>query len=196
VVIFLSRHKAASGNPSLTVHPIGNFTQAPYGGQPGRVVPTHPGWMLGMLEHLKEHGPDGYDVCYEATHHGPWLELPTCFLELGSTEEQWADEAAAGVLADAVLETEPAQAPTVLWVGGGHYCPQVTDLALAGELMPGHIIPNWAIEGSITDETLEEAVEATPGCQGYVLQRNATNGEQKVAERLEALGVPAFELDA
>ena len=34
-VVFLSRHKAASGIPTLTVHPIGNFSKADFGGRPG-----------------------------------------------------------------------------------------------------------------------------------------------------------------
>ena len=32
-IVFLSRHKAASGRPSLTVHPIGNWGTAEYGGK-------------------------------------------------------------------------------------------------------------------------------------------------------------------
>ena len=38
-VWFLSRHAAASGQPSFTVHPIGNPGDAPYGGQPGTFSP-------------------------------------------------------------------------------------------------------------------------------------------------------------
>ena len=37
-IIFLSRHKAASGKPSLTVHPIGNWGEADYGGIKGEVT--------------------------------------------------------------------------------------------------------------------------------------------------------------
>ena len=36
-IVFLSRHKAASGRPSLTVHPIGNWGRADYGGLEGRI---------------------------------------------------------------------------------------------------------------------------------------------------------------
>lgn len=195
LVVFLSRHKAASGQPSLSVHPIGNFADAPYGGREGTVVPSHPGWMAGLYGALVEREPAGFEVTYEATHHGPFLEAPTLFYELGSTEEQWEDEQAAGVLAAALLEAEPVEAPAVLWVGGGHYCPQVNDLVREGALAPGHIIPGWACDKQVTDETLLQAVEATPGCRGFVLQRGATSSEQKIAERLEGLGVARFEMD-
>lgn len=193
VVIFLSRHKAESGTPSLTAHPIGNFDEARYGGQEGTVVPTHPSIMAGLLSYLDTHAPSGYEVTLEATHHGPYLPLPTIFLELGSSEDQWGDQEAAQVLAEAVLADGRADAPSVLWVGGGHYCPQVTDLVLDGQLTAGHIIPNWAADQEISDETLEQTVQAIPGCQGYVLQRGATSAERKLAERLENLGIPAFE---
>ncbi len=196
LVVFLSRHKSESGKPTLSVHPIGNFADAPYGGQPGTVVDTHPAWMAGLFEALDQRDPDGYEVTYEATHHGPYLEAPTLFYELGSTEDEWHDEDAGRVLAEALLAAEPVEGPaSVLWVGGGHYCPQVNDAVRAGEIVPGHIIPGWATGKGIEDETLEQAIEAIPGCVGFVLQPDPTSDERKLAERLEAMGVDRLELD-
>ena len=48
-IIFLSKHKAASGRPSLTVHPIGNWGSADYGGKKGRISGAAPEWMTGLL---------------------------------------------------------------------------------------------------------------------------------------------------
>lgn len=194
VVVFLSRHKAASGTPSLSVHPIGNWNQAPYGGREGTVVPTRPRLMGGMLRTIADQDPEGYEVTLEATHHGPYLDAPTLFLELGSSQDQWDDEDAGRILARTVLEAEPLDADPVLWVGGGHYCPQLNDLVLSGELAPGHVIPNWATKDPITDQTLQMAIDGMPGCQGFVVQRNPTTDEQKIAERLEAMGVDRIEV--
>ena len=44
-VIFLSMHKSESGRKSLTVHPIGNFGGADYGGKKGALVPSMPGMI-------------------------------------------------------------------------------------------------------------------------------------------------------
>ena len=88
-IVFLSRHKAASGRPSLTVHPIGNWGNADYGGKKAEVSGATPGWMTGLLLKIRENRIDGYDVCFEATHHGPFLQTPTLFLEIGSTESEW-----------------------------------------------------------------------------------------------------------
>lgn len=194
VVVFLSRHKSDSGQPTMSVHPIGNFADAPYGGTAGQVVPSHPAWMAGLFDELRERDPDGFDVTYEVTHHGPYLEAPTLFYELGSTEEEWTDEAAGRVLAEALLDAEPAPRTPVLWVGGGHYCPQVNDAVRKGHLAPGHIVPGWATGKGVEASTLEQAVERIPGCEGYVLQPDATKDERAVAERLDGLGVERVEL--
>ena len=88
-IVFLSRHKAASGRPSLTVHPIGNWGSAEYGGKEAEISGAAPEWMTGLLLKIKENRIPGYDVCFEATHHGPLLEKPTMFLEIGSSESEW-----------------------------------------------------------------------------------------------------------
>lgn len=193
VVVFLSRHRAQSGTPSLTVHPIGNWSGAPYGGREGAVVPTAPALMGGLLRFLAEHAPDGYEVSLEATHHGPHMRTPCIFLELGSTQDQWDDPDAGRVLARAVLEARHLDAPAVLWIGGGHYCPQLTDLVLDGAVAPGHVVAGWAANDELTDATLEQAAAGIPDVAGFVLQRNATTAEQAVADRARALGIPEFD---
>ncbi len=194
LVIFLSRHASESGTPTLSVHPIGNFADAPYGGKPGHVVPSHPAWMAGLFDQLRQADPDGYEVTYEATHHGPYLDAPTLFYELGSDEDAWQDEDAARVLAEALLEARPLAQRPVLWVGGGHYCPQVNDAVRAGTIAPGHILPGWAAGQGVSDETLEQALDAIPACEGFVLQPGATSEETQIAKHLEDLGADRIDV--
>ena len=89
ILAFLSRHKAASGTPSLTVHPIGNWGVAEYGGSDNDVSHTSPSEMSGLLFELYKTAPDGYQICLEATHHGPYVETPTFFIEIGSSPDRW-----------------------------------------------------------------------------------------------------------
>jgi len=93
-VIFLSKHTAASGTRSLTVHPIGvpwlaDTTRT--GGLPGRCVPPHQEiaqLYRKLLSEVKERSlADKYQVTLEATHHGPFSEVPCCFVEIGSTAD-------------------------------------------------------------------------------------------------------------
>ena len=97
-VIFLSKHAAASGIPSLTVHPIGvpwlkQSDCERYGGIGGRASP--PSNRIGSLyrsllkETVARQLDDTFQVTLEATHHGPFCELPTCFVEIGSCVKTW-----------------------------------------------------------------------------------------------------------
>jgi D-aminoacyl-tRNA deacylase len=109
-VLFLSRHSAASGQPSLTLHCIGVPAGLPvggvgdYGGKNGYAVPPSPRFSalfqeLGRI--AKEHGLTGeFDITVETTHHGPILKTPSLFIEIGSTESHWIREDAAEVWAD------------------------------------------------------------------------------------------------
>lgn len=172
-IVFLSKHKAVSGRPALTVHPVGNFGEALYGGVSGRLSPCAPGLQSGLLRALRSRAAVAEyagEVTFEVTHHGPLLRTPSCFLELGSSEAQWGDEAGAAVVARALLEVagrEPPAYPTVIGLGGGHYGPRFTEAVLTGGVHVGHMIPNHAIESAKDPAALiAEAVRATPGAAG------------------------------
>jgi len=159
-VVFLSRHKAASGRPSLTVHPIGNWGKADYGGQEGRVSGASPQWMTGLLLNIYKNRLPGYDVCFEATHHGPLIDKPTMFLEIGSGEDQWELREPAETLIRSLLELEPAEGVTVVGIGGGHYTPRFTEAALSHEVCLGHMVANYGLP-SLTPALLDDAIKAS-----------------------------------
>lgn len=100
-IIFLSRHAASSGTLSLTVHPIGipwMIDSSTVGGIPGKCSPPNPrisSLYRSLLREVKLHDVgSNYQVTLEATHHGPYVGLPACFVEIGSTEREWGDEEA------------------------------------------------------------------------------------------------------
>jgi len=150
LVVFLSRHSSKSGIPTLSVHTPGNFKDASLGGLPNKLSISPANAMRNALLEMAK-GRDEYDlkyeVSYECTHHGPSLNVPTMFVELGSTEKQWLDERAATVVAKAAVSAVKGKekAEAVLGIGGPHYNMKFTNLALKGEYAFGHIIPNYAI---------------------------------------------------
>ena len=144
-IVFLSRHKAASGRPSLTVHPIGNWGAADYGGKKGEISGATPEWMTGLLLNIRKNRISGYDVCFEATHHGPLLETPTMFLEIGSSESEWEKKEPAEALIKSLLELKPATGVNVVGIGGGHYTPRFTEAAFTHEVCFGHMIANYGV---------------------------------------------------
>lgn len=150
-VVYLSRHSSKTGLESLTVHPIGNFSHARYGGFFRQLVHCCPSGMTMALRRMKALATEEglpHQVCFEVTHHGPYLNTPTFFIEIGSEERAWRQVEPARVIARTVLEVEPdGGGPVVLGVGGGHYAPRHTDVALKKDVSYSHIIPTHAIAG-------------------------------------------------
>ncbi|MEE9592972.1 MAG: D-aminoacyl-tRNA deacylase [Thermoplasmata archaeon] len=191
VLVFASRHRSERGIPSFTVHPLGNFGAADFGGRPGRLVPTSPSWMTQALRLLRERAA-GYPhaVTFEATHHGPYLETPAFFVELGSDPAAWEEEGPAAVVAETLLALEPAEAPVLLGVGGGHYVPRMTDVALSRRISFGHLIPSYAAE-TLTETALQEAIGKTPSARSAYVHRKALKGpvRRRVLNLIEGAGL-------
>jgi D-aminoacyl-tRNA deacylase len=104
LIVFISRHSSASGKPTLSVHTPGNIGTAEFGGLPKQVSVSPAAAMqdaLKALWYFKEGMNLNYEVSYECTHHGPSLNTPTMFVELGSSEKQWRDSKAAEAVAHA-----------------------------------------------------------------------------------------------
>ena len=191
LVVYLSKHRAESRTPSLTVHAVGNPKSAELGGRAGTLVPAAPRCMTAALRRLRwEARGLPYAVTFEATHHGPLLETPTFYIEQGSTEHEWTDPEAAAAIARTLLGLEPIDAPVAVGLGGGHYAPRHTDVALARRVAFGHILSRHALEG-LPDEMLAQAVARTPGATlAYLHRKGLGKPESRGLEvRVRALGL-------
>ncbi len=167
LIVFLSRHSSQSGTPTLSVHTPGNFAAAELGGLPKTLSVSPANAMhdaLKALKRLKEEMRLDYEVTYEGTHHGPSLNVPTMFVELGSSPKQWNDLAAAAAVAEAAMEAIAnfgnSKQPAVLGIGGTHYNQKFTKMALDDEAVFGHMIPKYAIP-LVDPEILRQCVERT-----------------------------------
>jgi len=184
-ILFLSRHTAASGTASLTVHPIGvPWLSEPCpksGGIPGRCSPPHQdiaSIFRKLVRLSKSRGLDKrFQLTMEATHHGPFASIPTAFVEIGSTEEHWPDAVAGEVWRDVLIEylrlapdavgslaeeEEVAEADKVALViiGGSHYVPKANDWAkLSNRAVTGHSLASYAINPLIEAGTFAAAVD-------------------------------------
>ena len=191
LIVYLSKHRSESRRPSLTVHPIGNPAAAEFGGQPETLVPSAPLWMTAALRGLRREGRTlSYEVTFEATHHGPYLAAPTFFIEQGSAEREWADLAASRAIARVLLDLQPLDGPVAIGLGGGHYVPRHTDLALRRRIAFGHLLATYALEKG-KPGLLEQAVERTAGAKIAYLHRKALPKPliRDLEERLVSLGV-------
>lgn len=183
-IVFMSRHSAASGKPTLTVHPIGNYKDAEFGGRPRTLVPPTPHLMTDALRRMKaRNDTTEYSVSFEVTHHGPYVEAPTMFIEIGSEETHWGDMHAADMLSDVLLTMEKdAGYPVVIGVGGGHYAPRFTDLALSKKVDFGHMVPAYQTTEASDDEVarmIGDAARSTDTKLVYVHRKSMKGAEER-----------------
>ncbi len=167
-VIFASKHQSERGDRSLSVHAPGNWKQADFGGEPGRVCRSSALFQKQMFEILKrnakEHELRDYNVTMECTHHGPLIDKPCVFIEIGSSDLEWNDRRAAFTIAKTIHDTiesfsENPYNEIAVGIGGPHYCPNFNKLQLNSNAAISHIIPQYAMP--ITKEMILEAVEKT-----------------------------------
>ena len=144
--IVLSRHSSEKKVKAFTVHHTGNFGEASLGGSPRELSYAFPSLACKLLKALATNAREGYDVTYEATHHGPTLDKPLVFIEIGSSEEEWNDPKNHEVLAKAVMQYEEQECPNVraVWLGGPHYSKRASKRCLEGDASIGHIAPKYA----------------------------------------------------
>ena len=226
-VLVLSRHVSASETPALTLHAIGVPGEIPHGniarsgGITGKVVP--PSTMFAhlfrtMSRIAKENKLDQeYDITLEATHHGPLLDKPTLYVEIGSTLDRWEDIRAARVWAKTIsqclgLESEKSlrwsgSGEVMLGLGGGHYAPRHKAVISETEVWVGHILANYALVFEEPDGgelplgpwqhsvkvALDSTRKAFPGGDVFAhLDRKSFKGWQRQAlsDLLSDLGVP------
>lgn len=188
LAVFVSRHSSESGTPTLSVHTPGNLSLAKLGGIPRSVSISPANAMrnaLQVLVDLRNKLQLKYDVSYECTHHGPSLDVPAMFVELGSSALQWNDLLAARTVAQAatmaISQFNTQQVKTVLGIGGPHYNAKFTRMALNDELAFGHIIPKYAV-GAIDVDMLRQCVERTlEKVEQVILDWKGIRSENKVS---------------
>lgn len=181
-VIFPSRHVARSGRACLTLHPIGVMqldpeSEPPFGGKAGDAPPpsTRLGsWWRELLSRSSDAElGEPFDISLEVTHHGPWLSVPSLFIEVGSTSDTWGHLGAASLLGNLIHEglgldggagfgswdsVQNAGEPVLITLGGGHYAPRGNLTASENGIWLGHMLATYALP---FDAQPEEGDEAT-----------------------------------
>jgi D-aminoacyl-tRNA deacylase len=154
-LIVVSRHRSESGGPNLLVHTPGNWDRADAGGAPRTLAVGSGQLTYYLFKHLTEENQESgltWPVDMEVTHHGPTgFSTPMAFIELGSSEEWYSHEAAARVVARAVLRTvttlDAGDRPRVcIGFGGTHYTPNFSRKILNGYAL-AHVCPKYFVGG-------------------------------------------------
>ena len=190
-VIFPCTHKSEKGEKSLSVHAPGNWRSAELGGEKTKICPTSALFQKQMFEKLKinadSHNLKDYKVTLECTHHGPLIEKPCVFIELGSTETEWKDRRAAFVIAKTIRDViqdfkENPYNEIALGIGGPHYCPSFNKIQSKSNVAISHVIPRYVLP--LTEEMVKEAIEKTQEEIDFVLLDWKGLGSAEERERI------------
>lgn len=167
-IIFASKHKSETVQPCFTVHTPGNWGHADAGGKDNQLCISVPSRMKTIIMNINHHVElpklKGWKVSMECTHHGPLIEIPCFFVEIGSSVTEWNNDIAHKIVAESIIDHtfKPYKWPVAFGIGGGHYCPKFTKYELAGvEGNPfafGHVLPNYKVD-SLNFETFIQGIE-------------------------------------
>ena len=168
-IIFASRHQSEKKEKTLSIHAPGNWREADFGGQPEKVCKTSAQFLKQAFQKLKQnadfyHLTKDYQVTLECTHHGPLIEKPCLFIEIGSTEREWKDRRAGFVIAKTISEIIKDFKPNpyneiAIAIGGPHYCPSFNKIQLNSNVAISHVIPAYVLPLKL--EMVKEALEKT-----------------------------------
>jgi len=167
-IIFASRHKSEQQEKTISIHAPGNFRNAQYGGESGKVCKTSAFFQKQLFEKLnktaREHDLTRYKITLECTHHGPLIDKPCVFVEIGSTEFEWTDRKAGFVVAktikDFIHEFKPNPYNEIaIGIGGPHYCPNFNKIQLNSNVAISHVISQYNFP--LTEEMVREAIDKT-----------------------------------
>lgn len=187
-IIFASRHVSEKGGKTISIHAPGNWRKADFGGKDGRVCKTSALFQKQLFEKLNynmEKFPiKGYNLTLECTHHGPLINKPCIFVEIGSTETEWKDRKAAFIVAKAISEIvsdfkENPYNEVAIAIGGPHYCPNFNKMQLNSNVAISHVISQYAFP--LTEDMVKEAIAGTEEDVDMILLdwKGLGNAEQK-----------------
>lgn len=193
-IIFASKHQSSENIPSLALHSPGNWRSADYGGKSGKLSPTSTQALKFLFKNLKKNAGD-YPITLEATHHGPLINKPCCFIEIGSNEKAWADNKLGKIIAKTISEFQnfkPSRSiKSAIAIGSGHYAPNFTKIQLAENIAIGHILPSHHFP--VTPTMIKEALEKTHEHIDFILLDwkgcGSSSKRQEIIDLIEKLGL-------
>ncbi|MBU1201857.1 MAG: D-aminoacyl-tRNA deacylase [Nanoarchaeota archaeon] len=193
-VIFATKHQSKSGVHSLSVHIQGNWGEAGMGGKNRELGIAPAGWLKEGLKLLEKKAASmHYEAIQECTHHGPYLEVPSMFVEIGSSIEEWNNKEAGRVIAETIIELLEMKIPnykTAVGIGGIHHTPNFKKIMLESNIAVGHVCPKYNLQ-NLDKKMIQQALEKTVPKANLVIVDWKGVGEykEKIKEMLEEIGV-------
>lgn len=164
IFIFASKHRSKENTSSFAVHPIGNWGIAEFGGQDGKLCFSSAVLLKNLFVELNNNAKNTrYEITLEATHHGPYVEKPAVFAEIGSTEKEWNDNENGKTMAKTImnaLNNQNKGYKIAVGIGGPHYCSNFNKIMLRTNVAFSHICPKYML-GNLNENLIKQSVEKT-----------------------------------
>jgi len=202
LIIFASKHKSDSTKQLFSAHFTGNVGDAKFGGNPRELAPAASQLLRPFLHSMRDLAVGtGYGVSMESTHHGPTaLSVPSIYIEIGSTETEWADRNAGRIVASTILdlgmnsnrdldaEMRKSDYPVAVGFGGGHYAHRQTKLIFETGITFGHNFPKYQLD-NLDDGLIRDALLKSSADFAY-FDRKSMNAAQRnrISAVIEDLG--------
>jgi len=186
IIIFASKHRSNDGRHILTVHPTGNTKEAKFGGHPMQLAVAAPKVMRSIFNNLKTFSnKEDFEVSIESTHHGPSdLNIPSLFVEIGSSQADWVNSTVGHIVADAILIScsipDNENIPIAVGFGGNHYATRQNKLIEETTIAFGHIFPSYKLD-ELNNQIIKQAFECSNADFAY-FDRKSMSAKQR--ERL------------
>ncbi len=199
-IIFPTRHQSDSLKKTLTVHNPGNWEKADLGGKDFTLPPSNAVILKNALLQLKKINNLDYEVSGEATHHGPLLDMPSLFIEIGSNKLQWKDKQAADVIAKTIISivknTHPTDYKTAIAIGGGNYMPSFNKIIERTNIALAYVCPKHNLE-NLNELTLQQSIEKSSTIVDFILVdwKGLGQYKDKVIKLLEETNLPIKRVD-
>ncbi len=193
-ILFASRHSSKDARKIFTVHVSGNVGTADFGGKAYSLAKPSPHTMKNYVLALKErlNRKPEFEFTMEVTHHGPSeIKKPSAFYEIGSTEEEWKDEKAAQLVAEAMLEAvrDNRRWTVAVGVGGTHYAPRQTEIILNTTFTFGHNFAKYTFN-ALTEEFLMKAAKISEAEYMIIDEKSVNSAVKKIVNNAaEKLGI-------
>jgi len=195
--IFATKHSSEAGVRSLSVHAPGNWGNAELGGKDRQLCIAPASCLKAALLKLDEIGKslNGFEMIQECTHHGPFIEKPCMFIEIGSSAAEWSNKEAGKIIAETIIHlirNKPKPCKTIFGIGGLHHTPEFSKIARRTGYSVGHVCPKYNLE-NLDEGMIRQALERNSGNEGeieVVLDwKGLKAGKERVVKLLDEAGV-------
>lgn len=194
IFIFASKHRSKENTKSFAVHPIGNWSNAEFGGKEKELCFSSASLLKNMFVELNNVAKNsGHELTMEATHHGPYTEHPSVFAEIGSTENEWNDKENGRLMAKTImnsLNNQNQNNKIAVGIGGPHYCNNFNKIALRTDIAFSHFCPKYHL-GKLDEGLVRQAIAKTSEkVDFFVLDWKGLGAEkQRIVEMLGSLSL-------